>query len=345
MKQIAVISLTERGRILSARIQKRLQSMTIRRFCFRKHTDENADAFDDLAALTALLFPQYDALIFVCACGIAVRMIAPHLRNKQTDPAVIAADDCGTFVIPLLSGHLGGANALASIIAESLGAQAVITTATDIGGRFSPDSFAAANDLLISDFHAAKAIAAAVLNGETIGFQCRYPYKNLPPELTVTGQAEYGIVISDSANPAPYPVTLHLQSKNIVLGIGCRKGVSAEKISDIVNAVFAENNLDPKRICKAASIDLKANEDGLLQFCAGCGIPLHTYSAAELMQTPGTFSHSDFAEKVTGADNICERSAVLCSGGTLIIPKTARDGVTAAAAEIPIEIDFEKRML
>lgn len=345
MKTIAVISLTERGRGLSRRIQEQLNGHEIRRFCFTKHTDAYAETYDDLAVLTARIFPEYDALIFVCACGIAVRMIAPHLRDKQTDPAVIAMDDRGRFAIPLLSGHLGGANALAEKIAETVGAQAVITTATDIGGLFSPDSFAAANGLIIADMNAAKQIAAAVLNGERIGLQSDYPYRNLPPELCICDDAEYGIVISDVMTAPPYPVTLHLIPKNIVVGIGCRKNASADKIAEIVNAAFAEYQLDPARICKAASIDLKANEAGLLRFCAQLGINLETFSANELMQISGVFSHSDFAEKVTGADNICERSAVLCSGGTLVICKNARDGVTVAAAEMPIEIDFEKRML
>lgn len=345
MKRIAVISLTERGRMLSNRIREQLAAYEIRRFCFAKHTDENAEAFDDLAALTEQLFPQYDALIFVCACGIAVRMIAPHLCNKQTDPAVLAMDDCGQYAIPLLSGHLGGANALAKLLADSIGAEAVITTATDIGGKFSPDSFAKANDLLITDISAAKEIAAAILNGEKIGFSCAYPYRNLPPELCNSEQTRCGIVISDAVDAAPYPVTLHLIPQNLAVGIGCKKGTSVKQIRDAVQSAFAENSVSDERICKAASIDLKANEAGLLQFCEESGITLQTYSADELMRVSGDFSHSDFAEKITGADNICERSAVLCSGGSLVIRKTARDGVTVAAAEIPVKIDFEKRML
>ncbi len=345
MKIIAVISLTERGRILSVRIADALPEYDIRRFCFHTHTDQNSVAYDDLAQLAGTLFSKYDALIFVCSCGIAVRMIAPHLRSKQTDPAVLASDDCGKYVIPLLSGHLGGANALARLLSERIGAEAVLTTATDIGGQFSPDSFAKANDLLIRDFSAAKEIAAAVLNGETIGLHCAYPCRNLPPELTVTDDAEYGIVIADTAEVSPYPVTLHLIPHNIVVGIGCKKGTAVQQIKDAVREVFDENGVSSERVCKAASINLKANEAGLLQFCADFNIQLHTYSADKMMQISGDFAHSDFAEKVTGADNICERSAVLCSGGTLVIRKTAISGVTVAAAEIPTQIDFEKRML
>ena len=345
MNQIAVISLTERGRLMSERIAEALPAYEVRRFCFHLHTDENAEAFDDLSFLTRQLFDQYDALIFVCACGIAVRMTAPFIRSKQTDPAVIATDDRGQFVIPLLSGHLGGANALADRIADGIGAKAVITTATDIGGLFSPDSFAKANSLLISDPEAAKRIAAAVLNGETIGLHCVYPYQNLPRELTVTDDASYGIVIADLDSRDPYPVTLHLIPRNIAVGIGCRKGSSEQQIKDAVDKAFAAHSISTERIFTAASIDLKAEEQGLLRFCAERKIPLRTFAAEELMRVTGVFSHSDFAEKKTGADNICERSAVLCSGGTLVIPKTVHNGVTVAAAETSVEIDFEKRIL
>lgn len=345
MKHIAVISLTERGRMLSVRIADALSAFEIRRFCFYKHTDKNAEKYDDLSALIARIFADFDALVFVCACGIAVRMTAPHIRSKKHDPAVIAADDRGQFVIPLLSGHLGGANALAKLLADAVGAQAVITTATDIGGQFSPDSFAKANDLLLTDLDAAKQIAAAVLSGEKIGLSCAYPFRNLPPELTVTDDAEYGIVIADTTEFTPYPVTLHLIPKNIAVGIGCKKGTSAQKIKDAVQAAFAEQHLSAERICKAASIDLKSGETGLLRFCDDFNIPLLTYPADELMRIQGDFAHSDFAEQVTGADNICERSAVMCAGGRLILRKTARDGVTAAAAEIPVDIDFERKLL
>ena len=345
MKNIAVISLTGRGKMLSKHMQEKLPELEISRFCFRKHTDENAASFESLSELTAKIFSAYDGLIYVCASGIAVRMIAPHIVSKQKDPAVIVIDERGRYVIPLLSGHLGGANALSDAIADAIGAQPIITTATDIGGQFSPDSFAAANHLLITDINAAKEIAAAVLDGDKIGLHCAYPFRNLPQELCIAEQTRCGIVIADTMNAKPYSVTLHLIPKNIVLGIGCRKGISAEKIEQIVNTVFTENHIFPGRICKAASIDLKANEAGLVQFCRKFGISMQTYSAKELMQITGDFSHSDFAEKVTGADNICERSAVLCSGGSLVIRKTAQDGVTVAAAEIPVEIDFEKRML
>ena len=147
----AVISFTERGRKLSLRIVQCADFICAERFCLRSCSDFGSRCFEDIGGLVSDIFNMYDALIFICACGIAVRTIAPHIQSKITDPAVIVIDEYGRFVIPILSGHIGGANALAVRLAEILGAQAAVTTATDIGGRFSPDSFAAANGLIITD--------------------------------------------------------------------------------------------------------------------------------------------------------------------------------------------------
>lgn len=345
MKRLAFISLTAQGRQLAASAAASLPEFEIQRFCFAAYAGAGTEAFTDLAALTASLFPAYDALVFICACGIAVRMIAPHLRSKQTDPAVLCMDQNGKYVIPLLSGHLGGANALAERFAAVTGAVPVITTATDTGGLFSPDSFAAANQLVITDMDASKAIAAAVIQGEEIGFRSKLPHTALPKPLTAEGSPRCGIVIAEECAEPPFPVTLHLIPKNLVIGIGCKKGTSYPEIEAAVLTRLAANGLDPRRICAAATVDLKAEEPGLLAFCKARKLPLHTYSPEQLMQVSGDFIASAFVSRITGADNVCERSAVLCSGGTLVMRKQAADGITVAAAEMPLTLDFERKLL
>ncbi|MBR1459207.1 MAG: cobalt-precorrin 5A hydrolase [Oscillospiraceae bacterium] len=335
----AVISLTESGRLLSRRIADILPETE--RWCFARHTDADAESFTDLAALTAELFSRQDALLFVCACGIAVRMTAPHLHSKLTDPAVLVADAEGRFVIPILSGHIGGANALAVRIAEALGAQAVLTTATDVGGVFSPDSFAAANHLHMTDPDAAKAIACAALDGEPIGIVTDYPYRNLPRELSADPGTRTGLYIGID-DRRPFPVTLRLVPQDLVLGIGCKRGTPAETIGQAVLTALTDAGLAMERIGAVATIDLKAQEPGLVAFCRQHRLPLIAYTAAELMEVEGDFTASAFVRQVTGADNVCERSAVRCSGGTLILHKTAADGVTCAAAQQEIILDFER---
>lgn len=333
----AVISLTEAGRQLSCRVAELLPGTE--RYCFYKHTDAGAESFTDLSALTGALFARCDAILFIGACGIAVRMIAPHLRSKASDPAVLVLDAQGKYVISLLSGHIGGANALAGRLADALGAQAVITTATDIGGVFSPDSFAVENDLLVADLAAAKEIAAAALSGEPIGLVSDYPYQNLPPELTEDTRTRTGLYIG-TREILPFPVTLRLVPKNLVLGIGCKRGTAADAISRAVDAALASAKLPAERIRTVSTIDRKADEPGLLTFCESRRFPLVTYTAQELMQTAGDFTPSAFVQNITGADNVCERSAVRCSGGTLLVRKTAVNGVTCAVAEQPVTLDF-----
>lgn len=341
----AVISFTEKGRLLSQKIADFLnETNTAERFCFHTHTDEKSQGFDDVYALAAKLFNACDAIVFVCASGIAVRAIAPHIKSKASDPAVIVIDDCGKFVIPLLSGHIGGANRLAQLIAENIGAVPVITTATDVGGRFSPDSFAKANGLVITDLGVSKKIASAVLDGEKIGLQSEYPCENIPPEISIDKACKIGIYIGIDDAKKPFETTLFLPPKNIVVGIGCKRGTSCEMIEAHVTACFESAKISEERLCAAATIDIKSDEKGLLEFCRKRKIRLLTYSAEELMSVNGDFKSSDFVLKTTGTDNVCERS-VARSGAKLILPKTAENGVTAALGELPVSIDFERKML
>lgn len=343
---IAIFSVTEKGRQLSLRTAEVLgNEHKVSRYCFHKHTDDHAAVYWNMGSMVGRLFERSDAFIFVCACGIAVRAAAPYLGTKADDPAVIVMDDCGKFVIPVLSGHIGGANRLAEVVAEALGATAVITTATDTGGSFSPDSFAVANGLIICDLKAAKEVAAAVLDDEKIGFYSCYRHSGLPEELTEFGVCRTGICIDKDTEMKPFEVTLNLVPRNVVLGIGCKKGMPTEDIESAVLSALKSENIDIKTVAKVATIDIKKDEEGLRVFCEKYSLPLETYSAEELMAVSGDFDSSDFVLETTGADNVCERSAVLSSGGSLVLRKTAMNGVTVAAAEAPVYLDFERKIL
>lgn len=342
---VSIISFTEKGRLLSEKISEIfLDDYVVRRYCFHKKKDEKSEAFLDINELISHIFYSTGAFIFICACGIAVRSIAPFVRSKATDPAVIVIDDRGSFVIPILSGHLGGANRLAEIIAERTGAKAVITTATDIGGAFSPDSFAKANNLIITNLSAAKEIASAVLDNEKIGLVSDYECKNISPEISENKLCRTGICISSDADRKPFEITLNLLPKNICIGIGCKRGTPFNRIEAHIFDSLLCAGIDKRRLCYAATIDIKADEAGIIEFCKKNGLRLFTYTAEELMSVRGTFRKSDFVLSHTGTDNVCERSAVM-TGGRLIMPKIAANGVTVAAAELPTEIDFEKRIL
>jgi cobalt-precorrin 5A hydrolase len=143
----------------------------------------------------------------------------------------------------------------------------------------------------------------------------------------------------------PFPVTLRLVPKNIVLGIGCKRATNCETIERAVRSALDSAGIAFERVICAATIDLKSNEAGLLGFCEKYGLKLHFFTAQMLMEADGDFTSSDFVKSITGVDNVCERSAVKCSGGRLIMRKTAAGGVTVAAAEKLMTLDFERKVL
>ncbi len=340
----ALISFTEKGRILSKKLASLLININCVRWCFEKHSDDQATTFQSISDDFSEIFEINQLIIFICAAGIAVRTISPYLQAKQTDPAVIVIDDCAKFVIPILSGHIGKANAFAKMIAETIEATAVITTATDIGNIFSPDSFAIANNLVITDLKIAKEIAAVALQGQKIGLSCNYPTINIPNEIELNRALPFGISINHNLHDNPFSTTLHLPPKNIVIGVGCKRNTELSVFEDSIKSTLQKRNISFSSITDICSINIKDSERCILEFSDKHNIKFTTYTSEQLKQLQGTFHSSSFVEAITGVDNICERSAMLCSGGTLILPKTVYNGVTIAIAEKPITIDFERKL-
>lgn len=255
-------------------------------------------------------FSLYDAIIFVSACGIAVRAIAPHLQGKDTDPAIVVLDERGLRVISLLSGHLGGANALARRVASITGGEAVITTASDVGGVPAIDEWSKERGYVIENLGAAKKITAAALEGEKIG-----------------------VAVTEELLDAPWPVTLWLRPRNLALGVGCRKGVSFEKLKDSCEHFLSDSGVSGLSIMAVASVDIKKEENGLIELARYLGVPFNTFSACELNGVPGSFAASKKVQEATGTDNVCERAAVLASRGFLLRGKTKYEGITFALAK------------
>lgn len=294
-----------------------------------------------LAEWTAQGFSQADALIFVGAAGIAVRAVAPHVRHKAQDPAVVVVDELGRFAIPILSGHLGGANDLARRVAARLGGTAVITTATDVRDRFAVDEWARRQNCRVENPEAIVRFSSKVLAGETAAIYSPWPIQGPPPEgvtLSAEGNCDALLTVRREAGDA-----LRLIPAIAVLGVGCRKNTPAEALERAFHALLEQSGLHPLAFSKVCSIDLKQDEPGLLAFCQAHGLPFETFSAQALQAAAGDFSPSAFVQSVTGVDNVCERSAVLGSGGTLLVKKQAGDGVTMAAALAPFSPDWRWR--
>ncbi len=287
-------------------------------------------------------FEKADGIVFIGATGIAVRTIAPFIKDKRTDPAVLVIDEKGQFVIPLLSGHIGGANELAYKIARHLGTIPVITTATDINQKFAVDLFAKKNNLYISRMDYAKAISAAILNEIRVGFESEFPViGSLPDNITDNNDCEYGICISFNEKKELFEKTLTLIPKIITLGIGCRKGKTAYEIENVVLEVLRLNQISLHSISNVASIDLKKEEAGLLEFCDRLDLKLITYPAEILENVQGIYSESDYVKSVTGVGNVCERVAILgSSNGIMIQKKYAKNGVTVSIAKEDWSVRF-----
>lgn len=317
-----------------------------------------------LTACVGEWFSRVDAIVFLCAAGIAVRCIAPFITHKAQDPAVVVMDETGAFSIALLSGHVGGANRLAEELAGMTGAVPVITTASDREGKMAVDLFAARNRLALTDWQAAKQLEARLLAGEKIGLtadeELGLSLRGEAPEYLLTGTAEgcgAGMHITIRQNAAcpnkhehaqggPFPLTLRLIPEVVSLGIGCRKGVKAEQIARAVETCLGEQGIRREALSVAASIDLKKEEPGIWEFCDRFSkslhrrepLPFRTFSAGELERLPGTFTASEFVSRVTGVDNVCERSALAACGkgqGRLLCGKFIMDGVTVALAMEP----------
>lgn len=302
---------------------------------------------ETLREWTEKRFVSGGALVFVGAVGIAVRAIAPYVDKKWKDPAVVAVDECGRFAIPLLSGHLGGANRLARAIAELCGATPVVTTATDLHGLFAVDDWARTQNLCVVEPERIRTVSAKVLAGGTLHLYSRFPIEGTPPdevELLSAPPAGESSPASDVflSVHRENGESLHLAPRAVVLGVGCRRGISRESIEDAFAAFLAESGLLPQSVRAVASIDLKKDEEGLLAFCRAHGWPLETRSAQELNETPGDFTPSPFVQSVTGTDNVCERSAAAVSGGEILHRKRSLGGVTMAAALAPLRLTWSR---
>lgn len=360
--KISVICFSLTGQETGSRLAKSLEreGFTVRFSRKSRYLEDSIQ--EDLKTWTKNQFIWADGIIFVGACGIAVRSIAPFVQSKKTDPAVLVIDECGTYVISLLSGHLGGANELSKKAAEILRAVPIVTTATDLHGRFAVDVFAKINGCKIFPMSAAKVVSAALLAGKNVGFYSEFPFDGkLPKGLVLCDRngnpvekntdwafkeivhgLSVGISVSIHQDSRPFSDTVFVVPPVVAIGVGCKKGKEKSAVMAAVDQCLEENGIHRESIACLASIDLKKEETGIVETAKELGVPFFTFSAKELGSVQGVFSGSKFVEQITGVENVCERSAVLAGRqGKLIQKKEGRDGVTTAAAEKKWRIRFE----
>lgn len=351
-----IIAFTRAGIALGKRIRQKKETMdvnledqTIQVFGWHKYAEEEITSFDSTKHLLENIWKEADAILFIGAAGIAVRSIAPFLTDKTNDPAVLVMDEKGKFVIPILSGHLGGANAYCEQLAGEMEAIPVITTATDCNQRFAVDLFAKKNKLWIEDWHMIKEISSRILEGEPVGWISEYEIIGTLPSGLVKieasedafSQVEAAVVITSQNRPQYVKRECRLLPRNLVVGVGCKKGKSLEEIEAFLEQELERHCFQKQQVSKLVSIDRKQEEKGLIELSNKWKIPFLTYSSEQLNKIDGAFEESSFVKQTVGTSNVCERSACLGSNhGKKRIGKIKKDGMTMAVYEEAIVLSF-----
>lgn len=359
--RVSIISFTENGMHLSQRAEKAFLEMNTKtQMEVKVFTKCTADGKrtgkypmqiveERMTEWAKAQMEQRNALLFIGACGIAVRAIAPYVTDKLQDSPVLVMDEKGNYVIPILSGHMGGANELALWLGERLGAVPVITTATDINQKFAVDLFAKKNGLFIVNKAGIAKVSAKVLSGQKITMSVE------------TGHMEQTLALPEEIQLLPYPPTqqvdilvtseagafdtaILIQPREYMIGMGCKRGKEAEKIEDFIERNRKKLGISIRQIAALASIDRKSNEAGFLAWSGKEHIPFLTYTAEELQQVQGVFYKSDFVKKAVGVDNVCERAALKACGleGQLVYKKHTEDGMTIAIAKRKWRVRFDE---
>ncbi|MDE7415879.1 MAG: cobalt-precorrin 5A hydrolase [Lachnospiraceae bacterium] len=351
--RLSIISFTENGKQLSESIVKLLERELEIGLYTKCEAGINNDIYSDILFVKTSVgdwakerMQEQNALLFIGACGIAVRSVAPFLTDKLHDVPVLVMDEKGKYVIPILSGHMGGANDLANHIAKKTGAEPVITTATDINKKFAVDLFAKRNSLSIANKDGIAKVSSKILAGreitmsieaghEIIGGESDIRFVPYPP----VGFVDVVVTSKDDM----FDTSLLLKPREYVIGIGCKKGKKANEIDEFILKTLKKKGISIMQIFALSSISQKRDEQGIIEWCRKEGIPFITYTAEELQEVNGTFTKSQFVKDQVGVDNVCERAAVKAcgEGGKLILPKVAENGMTIAIA---LRLLSQKRM-
>lgn len=332
--KIACLSFTDKGKELG----NRLQSFKKDKYQIKHYSNRDIDG--GIKSILESIWQESDGIIFISATGIAVRMLAPFIKDKTLDPAVVVIDDLGKFSISLLSGHIGGANSLALDMANIIGAKAVITTATDNRNIEAIDIFAKANDYYIEDMKSLTKIVSMMVNGEKVGLYTEddkviaYKDISLVRDLNAIDPKIKGMIVVTSKKEISnlgIPHTI-LRPKNINIGIGCRKGVEAGRIIDAVEEKLDQLNLSKNSIRAIGTVEVKKDEKGIIESAKYFKSPLEIFTIDMIKEVEENFPKSQFVKDTIGVYSVAEPVAFLL-GGEIVSGKSKHDGITISISK------------
>lgn len=328
--KIAILSVTEHGRKFSDALSVALPEHETTLFLGKKLKDT-----------VASIFSRYDALVFVMALGIVVRVISSHIKSKKTDPAVVVLDEKGNYVISLLSGHLGGANALATLIGERVGATPIITTATEVHNKPSVEGIAERLDLSIENYQSAKMVNSAIVNDKRVGIASSNRTIELPENVAYVGLKELNekdfdaLVLITNKQLNVKISHVFLRPKNLIAGVGSKKGIGKENVLNAINCAFNQAGLSLGSLKTLATPDFKVKEKGIIEASQELGVPLTSIDMNDIRRVEGDFEASRYVRERVGVGAVSEPCAVLgaVSNARLLQKKIKLKGVTVAIAE------------
>ncbi|WP_219930915.1 cobalt-precorrin 5A hydrolase [Vibrio albus] len=322
-------------------------SLPITCYCAEKYVQDGFIPFNGSFQNTvAESFSRDSAIIVVGACGITVRVIAPLLEDKLSDPAVLVVDEKGEHVISLLSGHMGGANALARYVSGIIGAKPVITTSTDVNQKCSFDLLAKQMCAVAEDFRTvAKTINQRLVSGENIGlFVDPWLVEHLGFDidsfdtrgLTFVSEEDVDkhdlsalIDVSMQLKRPEWPVkSYQLIPKRVVAGIGCRKDTSPGDLAALFSEQLMNRGLHSMSLAVIGSIDVKKDEPAILKLASGKNVPFKVFSAEELRACSELFPKSEFVIRTVGIGSVSQPAAWLLSNGLLLGETVKQQGIT-----------------
>ena len=340
----AIVTLSQDGMVLANRLAEHLDDRECHIYTKEKYANETTKIITtDIATFMGSIIGAYQIICCIMATGIVVRAIAPHLEHKSSDPGILVMDTNGEFVISLLSGHLGGANDAARLVAKRLGAQAVITTGTDVKGTMAVDVLAQKINCTIDNFTDAKDVTALILNGDLIAFvnqeNCDLDVVILPNNIEVVTDLTdlnnlnkyQGIIMTTlDTKKADLPIpSVKLIPRKLVLGVGCRRDTPGERIIQAIQETLASLNLNEKGIKSLATIGLKADEPGIIEAGTFFNAKKVIIPNEMVQMVQSRFEASEFVFKTTGLYAVSEPCGFVASGfGKCLLEKQKLGGIT-----------------